>query len=261
MVWCGYYGLKSYAKTRIDIQLLPPLPSHVTVPRTAEVDRLNNMLLSQHSLVDSLLDPVLGGEQKIRKVAIVGPPGSGKTVLARDTGQQMLDSYKAYGEYSLPKSQVLVFLQADSEQSFLFSLKGFAAKLNIRSSDLSEAMGRSFKEGTWLEQCNGLLTCIQENLKKHPDWVLVLDNVEVTTPQSVLDVVNDWFAGEEQEEKWSRGSVFVVHDGTKKDVLDVPEEFQFVNSGYVQLMARSPSPKPCPVNSSSVIIIGHFIQS
>jgi len=222
--WMSYYGIKSYKKSRVDIEILPPLPTHSTITRNGDIANL----IDRYNVQTSFF-----GDEKIKKLMIMGTSGSGKTVLAYDLAKQVVNNviYKYCG---FPKSKVIVFLHGDSEESFLLSLKAFAARFKVKSSELSEAIDKSFNEASFDEQCSALLSCIRENLKRHPDWVVVLDNVQITSPQTVFNTVNKWFLSDEEKEGWSRGSLLVVHDGIERGQLKIPENLKHVNYGMTQ---------------------------
>lgn len=215
--WCTYYGIKTYKKSRVDIEILPPLPTHATVTRNTDIENLLERYNQQTSLFG------FGGE-KIKKLLIMGTSGSGKTILAHDLAKQVMQ--KRVDKYlGFPKSQIIAFLQGDSEESFLLSLKAFAA------SELSEVIDQPFNEALFDEQCKALISCIREKTKKHPDWVVVLDNVQMMSPRSVVDTVNRWFLSDDEEESWSRGSVIVVHDGIERGKFNIEEKLKHMNYG------------------------------
>ncbi|XP_002155323.3 uncharacterized protein LOC100209216 [Hydra vulgaris] len=227
--WMTYYGIKTYKKTRINVELLPPLPVHPLVKRTYEMEQLHSKVSTQSSL--------LGGEN-IKVVMVLGPPATGKTVLVRDFVKSVIEKQEGF-KFSLPKSHVSVFLQADNEDAFLNSLKAFASSLKIKPSDLDNkihelSLSRTFNLSSFSEQCDALLCCIQEILFKHAGWVLAIDNLQPNTPNSVFSVINKWFIGKESN-NWSMGTVVLIYDAVNCFAMNFPESKKyFMEKGFYE---------------------------
>ena len=138
---------------------------------------------------------------------------------------------------NLPKSNVLVFHQCDSEESFLFSLKALAAKLNITPAALDEKVeeSTSFNTSSFVIQCNVLFECIQEELKKHPGWIMVFDNIQSTSPLSVIGIIKQWFM--DDGDSWSKGTAVLVYDGCVDHIFGVKEDYKYLlRNGYVFML-------------------------
>lgn len=221
--WLSYYSLKAYKNKCISVEILPPLPNHTVIEREKDISDLIDIFKSQSSLFQY--------NKNKRKILISGPSSSGKTVLASQlvNAVQNLQSAK----YKLPKSDVKVFLQADNEISFLTSLKAFAAKLEVGIADLDEVFDDSennFYNAPFNEQCNALVECIKEKLKKHPGWIVVIDQVQSTTPKNVIDQINGMFLSEISE--WNSGLMVVLSDSVKDIAVHKHQTFK-ISTGYV----------------------------
>ena len=220
--WMTYYGLKTYRKTRIDVELLPPLPIHPVVKRTNEIKQLHAKVSSQTSLI--------GGEI-IKTVMVLGPPATGKTVLVHDFVKSIIEKQEG-PKLSLPKSHISAFLQADNEDTFLNSLKALASMLKIKMSELDEkihelGLSDSFKLAPFSEQCDALIGCIQEVLMKHAGWVFVVDSLQPNTPNSVVSVINKWFVEKELATHWSKGTIVLVYDALKCSAWNISEDKKY----------------------------------
>ena len=218
-VWLSYYSLKAYKQTRIDILLLPSLPPHNLVGRNNEVEHCRQLISKE---------PRIGG--KLKLISLAGPSGVGKSILAYFFGQRMLADLE-WTKLSLPKSKVMVSLKCDSEISLVLSLQAVAAKLQIKPSELRK-MADIETELALLpknEQCDALLKSIQDKLSKHPDWVMLFDNLDATTPREVVHMIKKWFLNTEMAKEWSRGIVILTCDGPILE--DMPDVKQMPVSG------------------------------
>ena len=218
--WLTYYGLKNYKGKCINIDMLPLAPNHVIVRRKEELKSIAGILASQNSVFD---------KSCIKKILVYGVPASGKTMLIQDyilSNKEMQNRKKV----ALPKSNINVFLQCDSLNSFLLSLKAFAAKLDITLSDLEEHIGdlsNSFFALTDFQKCDVILCVIQEAMKKHPGWVLVLDNIQSNTPDELIDMINQWFLKDENKTDWSSGTLILLYDGNTEDVMKISDKHKY----------------------------------
>lgn len=224
--WLSYYSLKAYKKKCISVEILPALPNHATVERREEISDLMDIYKAQSSLFQY--------NSNTRKILISGPSSSGKTVLA----SQFMNSVQALqiAKYKLPKSDIAVFLQGDNEVSFLTSLKAFAAKLEISIADLDEVFAEnncSFYTAPFEKQCAALVECIQEKLKKHPGWIVVIDQVQSTTSPSVIHQINELFLKDESE--WNSGTMVVLSDSVKGIYVGKNQTYA-MRKGYLLLL-------------------------
>ena len=176
------------------------MPNHLLIDRKREFE----ILIDKYNAQDTAFSA-----QKVKKLLIHGPSCSGKTVFANQFINHLKTTQQS--KLQLPISNVTLFLQTDCESSFLISLKSAAAKLEISKTDLDECMqSGSFSDGAFDEQCSVLIENIQERLSKHPGWVIVFDQLQSTSPNTVLDKLNSCI---EDEENWSSGLFLVVADG------------------------------------------------
>ena len=208
--WLGYYSYQAYKNKCIDIDLPPPLPNHFLLKREKELDILFEKYKDQ--------GPVFYDKNKIRKLMLLGPSSSGKTTLA----YQFINKLKESQSSSVtPVSKVSFFLQTDSEAAFLISLKSAAAKLEVLTSDLDQCVANgAFHKASFQEQCDSLLINIQDKLEKHPGWVIVFDQLQSTTPKTLVDIMNSCL---KDEESWSSGLFIVVADGVNPKSIAVDD--------------------------------------
>ena len=202
MSWLSYYGFKAYKKKCITVEILPSIPNHASVKREEELSDLFDIYHNQRSILEF---------NTVKKLLISGPSSSGKTVLASQFKSALQQSQAS--AYTLPKSNIVVFLQAENENTFLSGLKAFAAKLDIRLSDMDETLVEAdFHSATFEKKCAALTECIQEKMKKHPGWMIFFDQVQSTSPKSVINLINKLFL---DDPAWSAGTVVVLADSVK----------------------------------------------
>lgn len=199
--WLGYYSYKAYKNKCIDIDLPPSLTNHYVFERDNELNQLLNKYKEQSAMFYE--------KNNVRKLMVSGPSASGKTTLVSQFITQLKENQLS--AVKLPASSVSFFLQTDSEASFLISLKAAAAKLEVHTSDLDECVpDNAFNKATFQEQCDSLIINIQDKLEKHPGWVIVFDQLQSTTPKSLIDIMNSCL---NDEDNWSSGLFIVAMDG------------------------------------------------
>ncbi len=202
--WLFYYSLKSYKSTRIDIDLPIAVPGHPLTKRNDEVNNIINKLRE-------------GGmwNDKPRIFALTGPTGCGKSLLASFVADELIHEID-WNPLGLPKSHIKVFLNGDTLKSFHLSLQAFASKLSIRPSEIKSKLAEITDSESLHVQCHVLFDLIKEKLEKHPDWVMVVDNLQQGISKEVVDVIkgsltDDGVVG------WSRGIVLLTFDGIALD--------------------------------------------
>ena len=221
--WLGYYSYQAYKNKCIDVNLSPPLPNHYILERGKELDILTEKYNGQGS--------VFYNRNNVRKLMILGPSSSGKTTLA----SQFIHRLKEKQSMSLkPVSNVNFFIQTDSEALFLISLKSAAAKLEVQTSDLDGCVtSGAFNKATFQEQCESLLINIQDKLEKHPGWVIVFDQLQSTSPKSLVDLMNNCL---KDEESWSSGLFIVIGDGINPKSIAVDDNsIVSLHKGYEKI--------------------------
>ena len=85
--WMVYYGIRTYRKTRIDIQVLPSLPSHSIVKRTLDI----NNLFERHNAQSGLLN-----REKVKTLMVLGAAAAGKTVLVHDFAKMLQEKQNGF---------------------------------------------------------------------------------------------------------------------------------------------------------------------
>lgn len=207
--WLTYYSWKAYKNKCIDVELSPPMTNHLTLDRASEIGEILRIHAEQGSFFDKKL---------VKKILVNGPPASGKTTLVTQVVHRLRDLHS--NKIGLPVSTVSLFLSADNEFSFLISLKAAASKLEIKASDLDEVMknGLAFNQSPFEDQCVALMKNIQEKLSNHPGWVLVFDQIQSTSPKTILDVINTCL---EEDGLWSSGTMILVGEGIDPKLMKI----------------------------------------
>eukprot|EP00794_Sanderia_malayensis_P014142 gene14142-15619_t len=216
--WMFYYGIKTYRATRVDIDLPPATPGHPLVVRVTDT----------HDIL-SKIKHAMSWNGNVKLVSLNGPTGCGKSLLANSMAEKLMQEVD-WNPVGLPKSHIKVFLNADTLKSFHLSLQAFAAKLKVKSSDIKSRTAEFSKDESILNnKCLVLLQLIKENLAKHPDWVIIVDNLQQGVSEEIISIVKDAFAepqssgfwnpfsSEEKPVLWSRGTVILTHDGGMLD--------------------------------------------
>ena len=199
--WLVYYSLKSYKSTRVDVVLPLALPNHILVDRKHDINAIFDALGSCQRI---------GGN--VRCVLISGPSGSGKSILSHFVAKELMEQID-WNPLGLPKSHTSVFLHGDTLKGFLLSLQAFAAKLKIKPIEIKKKLGISNKLSSTVEQCRAVLDLIREKLEKHPNWIIVIDNLQQGSSEDVMTIMTDLLLSMENASSWSKGTVILTSDG------------------------------------------------
>ena len=199
--WLVYYSLKSFRSTRVNVVLPLALPNHVIVDRKHDVSAILKALGSCQRI---------GGN--VQCLLISGPSGSGKSVLSYFLANELIERID-WNPLGLPKSHTSVFLQGDTLKGFLLSLQAFAANLKIKPIEIKKKLCISEKLPSTYEQCKAVLNLIREKLEKHPNWVIVIDNLQQGSSEDVITIITDLLLSMESASSWSKGTVILISDG------------------------------------------------
>ncbi len=211
--WLFYYSIKSYKSTRLDIDLPPAIPGHPLVKRTEDTN-------------DILRKIKQGGywSGKVKLASLNGPTGCGKSLLAHFMAEKFIRELD-WNPLGLPKSHINVFLNGDTLKSFHLSLQAFAAKLKVKPAEIKSKNTENDKDSSLRTKCQVILELIKEKLQKHPDWVMIIDNLQHGASEDVIAVIKNSLSQTEEQKSWnpfshnenivswSRGIVLLTYDG------------------------------------------------
>ena len=197
--WIAYYSIKSYKSTRVNINLPMPLPNHFLIDRKHDVSSIFEVLRNNHRV---------GG--KLQYLLISGPPGSGKSILAHFVAKELMRKID-WNPIGLPKSHTSVYLSGDTLKGFLSSLQAFAAELKIRPIDIKNKINEFGEDLNTIKQCKALLDLIKEKLEKHPNWVIIIDNLQTGSSEDIIAILDELIM--DSASSWSKGSLILTTDG------------------------------------------------
>ena len=135
------------------VKLLRDPPQHKCITRLEELTQLKELLHSFYSSTDN---------KAVYAVYLVGPPGSGKSELARQYGNHVYER----GEVS-----TVITLSTESEGQFRDDLIKAVRKLKA-------ALGNDTKRKDYDgEKMGNLVDELQTLLERRPGWLLIVDNI------------------------------------------------------------------------------------
>ena len=169
------------------VEILPGKPFHVTQRRGRELQKVNESFIELRQNIPSY--PVIG-------LYIKGPPGCGKTQLARQIGEEFIQSNAPVGCFeNIPR--VVATLQAHSPESMLESFKVLHEKLGIPNE-------REY-QGSVREQIKSYVEDVKNHLLRTSSvWLLIVDNLTTNYP------MREFWPSPGQESSWGKGTVLVT---------------------------------------------------
>ena len=167
--------------------ILPGKPFHVTHRRGRELQKVCDFFVELRQNVSS--STVIG-------LYIKGPPGCGKTQLARQVGEEFMQNNAPGGCFeNMPR--VVATLQANSPESMLQSFKELHEKLEIPNE-------REYQGGV-REQIKSYVEDFKNYLRRTKSvWLLIVDNLTVS------DQMREFWPSPGQESSWGEGTVLVT---------------------------------------------------
>ena len=193
-----YYVYNNQQKKKFILNVLPPAPNHYTVPQN-EIAELK-----------SLLERTRSG--RLHEVQISGPPGSGKTQIARLLAECLNETRKESFQFKLwPKDEVTTTLFAQSKESLLASFKQLASKLGCEQ-DKIKLVSHDLEQ-----QLDVFSQAVKEKLKEKPCWILVVDNYDESIPMQKWLPDSDW------------GNGYVIHTVNSQNIDVSENESQCTN--------------------------------
>ena len=167
------------------MEILPGRPFHVTQRRGREIQKVKDICseLSKNATVST-----------VTGIYVKGPPGCGKTQLARQFGEEFIEECKSR---VLEFPRVVVTLHAQTPESLLESYKELHEKLNIPK--------EREKQGSVRERLKSYVEDVKSHFRGTSTvWLLIVDNLTVNDP------LREFWPTPEQDSPWGKGLVLVT---------------------------------------------------
>ena len=186
--------------------ILPGKPFHICQKRTKELNTITSLYQDMRSSSD---EPV------VTTLYLTGPPGSGKTQLARQFGEQFLKTTPT----TTTNPPLALTLNAESVQSLLKSTKDVTKKLGLTTEPKKRAEGyhEMYLVRFYLEELRKFLR------NRGGLWLLILDNMRYG--EEINDVLpqpgsKDWGEGKVLVTSQDNDIVLACHEYAKMHSLN-----------------------------------------
>lgn len=124
---------------------------------------IDNTLLNRAKMLEQV-ESKFKGQEGIQTIALIGPGGAGKTTIARQYARQQ-------------NSSVVWEVNAETQDSFMRSLESLA--YSLCQTEEEKKILKDLQEIKKLpEREDKIILFVKERLRPHPNWFLLLDNVE-----------------------------------------------------------------------------------
>lgn len=147
-----------------ELSTFPGKPFHKCFKRTREIDKIWSTFEDMKTK-DMKPDK---NDAHVKCVYLIGPPGSGKTQLARQFGKRFRKDMRSYND----GRSVVFTINVESIKSLLKSTKGLLQQLNLLNTDIIT------KETDDIKILELHMEELRKILSKYPGkWLLILDNM------------------------------------------------------------------------------------
>ncbi|KAF0993336.1 hypothetical protein HZS_7208, partial [Henneguya salminicola] len=194
-----YYTFKK--NNSLYIRIPPPIPTTGVI---IEEDRIKYL--------EEKFGQKLKNSKKLQYLCFYGKLGCGKSILTYNLLQK-IQPEKNSSFITLPKSKILVFLNCSCIESFVDSLLEFCRELNISNDILFDPFDLKLLDLPTEKLIDHLFIHIEEILKNHPNWIIVLDNINDTNDTAMQETFKTYI--------WS--DFFKNHKGSFVFVCDTNE--------------------------------------
>ena len=167
------------------MEILPGKPFHVTQRREGEIQKIKDICseLSKSATVST-----------VTGIYVKGPPGCGKTQLARQFGKEFMEACESH---AVEFPRIVATLHAQTPESLLESYKELHEKLEIpKEREMQGGVRQRIK--SYVEDIKSYLR------ETSAVWLLIVDNLTVNDP------LREFWPTPELDSPWGKGLVLVT---------------------------------------------------
>ena len=179
-VICALFYFFYFSPINIKLQNNEQIKSDLSIP--------NKSILLNRSTILKKITKKLDGDSEIKKIALIGVGGSGKTTLARQYADQS-------------DSSVVWEINSETQESLLASIHQLAYSLCSTTSEQEELNNILNIQNTYDPQGKFVLF-LTKQLKQTPGWLIIYDNVDD------FQTIQEYFP--HSEKAWGVGKVIIT---------------------------------------------------